>query len=83
MGYFWIISVLSYYVTVRSSASDVASLGAAMVAGQAKGISLWDLNQEQESINNIGDTYLPCTSHEGMKYEWRKYLMEIIFIKFS
>lgn len=53
-----------------SSASDVASLGAAMAAGQAKGINLWDLHQEQESTDNIGEFYLPCTSHEGMKCDW-------------
>lgn len=62
---------------VRSRASDVASLGAAMVAGQAKGIDLWDLYQEQENTDSIGETYLPCTSHEERNLRYTKWKMAV------
>lgn len=48
-----------------SSADDVTSLGAALVAGHAKGIELWDLNQLEDSQDSIGDTFLPAASGPG------------------
>lgn len=50
---------------VKSTANDVSSLGAAMMAGQAKGINVWDLNKEQYSTENVGETFMPSTSIEG------------------
>lgn len=52
-------------VVVLSSADDVTSLGAALVAGHAKGIELWDLNQLEDSQDSIGDTFLPAASGPG------------------
>lgn len=52
-------------VLVLSSADDVTSLGVALVAGHAKGIELWDLNQLEDSQDSIGDTFLPAASDPG------------------
>lgn len=48
-----------------SSAADVTPLGAALVAGHAKGIKLWDLTQELDELDSIGDTFLPTAPAPG------------------
>lgn len=43
---------------------DITALGAAIAAGQAEGIAVWDL--EGEEIETVpSDTFLPTTTPEG------------------
>lgn len=58
------------FFAVLSSAADVTPLGVAMVAGHAKGIELWDLTQDHDDPDSIGDTFLPTASAPGgyLKY---------------
>lgn len=43
---------------------DITTLGAAMAAGQAEGIGVWELDgEETETVPT--DTFLPTTTPEG------------------
>uniref|UniRef100_A0A1B6DPI0 Probable glycerol kinase n=1 Tax=Clastoptera arizonana TaxID=38151 RepID=A0A1B6DPI0_9HEMI len=62
---------------VKSLAQDISSLGAAMVAGQAKNINLWDLNKEENSTENVGEMFLPNTSTEDRNLRYTKWKMAV------
>lgn len=46
---------------------DITALGAAMAAGYAEGVDIWEL--EGEEIETVStDTFLPTTTPEGRKF---------------
>lgn len=46
---------------------DMTALGAAMAAGHAEGIDVWEL--EGENIETVlSDTFLPTTTPEGKRF---------------
>lgn len=46
---------------------DITALGAAMAAGHAEGIDVWDL--EGEEVETVpSDTFLPTTTPEGTNF---------------
>ncbi|OXA60911.1 glycerol kinase isoform X2 [Folsomia candida] len=57
--------------TVRPSMSETTALGAAMAAGSAEGINVWDINSEDYS-KIISDVFEPkITQHERDERYWR------------
>lgn len=47
---------------------DITALGAAMAAGHAEGVDIWEL--EGEEIETVStDTFLPTTTPEGRKFK--------------
>lgn len=49
---------------IRAELQDITALGAAMIAGQAKGIDVWDLNDE--FVDTVPThTFLPTTTENG------------------
>ena len=64
---------------VRSTTPDITALGAAMAAGHAEGIDVWDL--EGEEVETVPtDTFLPTTTPEGT--DIFELIHSIIFIIF-
>lgn len=43
--------------------AETTALGAAMAAGYAKGIKVWDISNKH---NNISDTFYPVITDEGL-----------------
>lgn len=57
---------MRFFSKVRATMPDITTLGAAMAAGHAEGIDVWDLDGEEvETVPN--DTFLPTTTPEGIK----------------
>lgn len=50
-------------IEVRAQMPDVTALGVAMAAGQAKGIDVWDIQDQPDS--NPTHTFLPTTTEDG------------------
>lgn len=48
----------------RAHSQDMTALGAAMAAGSAKGITVWDLNAHDKEVV-ASDTFLPTTTDDG------------------
>ncbi|XP_043281441.1 glycerol kinase isoform X2 [Venturia canescens] len=60
----------------RASMPDITTLGAAMAAGHAEGIDVWDLDGEDvETVPN--DTFLPTTTPEGRDGRYKKWKMAV------
>ncbi|XP_076751610.1 glycerol kinase 3 [Xylocopa sonorina] len=60
----------------RSTMPDITALGAAMVAGHAEGIDIWEL--EGEDIETVpADTFLPTTTPEERDARYKKWKMAV------
>ncbi|XP_015121757.1 glycerol kinase isoform X2 [Diachasma alloeum] len=60
----------------RSKMPDITTLGAAMAAGQAEGIGVWDL--EGEEVETVpSDTFLPTTTPEERDSRYKKWKMAV------
>ncbi|CAL7946516.1 unnamed protein product [Xylocopa violacea] len=60
----------------RSTMPDITALGAAMVAGHAEGIDVWEL--EGEDIETVpADTFLPTTTPEERDARYKKWKMAV------
>lgn len=59
--------MLSGINTVRPSMSETSALGAAMAAGCAEGIDVWDITSE-DPANIIQDVFIPKITEKGMTY---------------
>lgn len=55
--------------TVRPSMAETTALGAAMAAGSAEGIDVWDIFSE-DSSNLVCDVFKPKTEAKGKKYTY-------------
>lgn len=53
----------------RAQSQDITALGAAMAAGSASGIEIWDLNAHDKEIVP-SDTFLPTTTDDGKISLW-------------
>lgn len=72
--------------TVRPSMLETTALGAAMAAGAADGINVWDLSdQSPNSNNNNCDVFSPKTSQTGIKTSVNNliHMSRYILFKFS
>lgn len=49
---------------MRAESKDMTALGVAMVAGQAKGVEVWNLNAEKRELVPT-HTFLPTTTEDG------------------
>lgn len=58
---------------IRAHSSDITALGAAMAAGMAKGVEIWDIHAEERELVP-SDTFLPTSTEEGklFLYIWVK-----------
>uniref|UniRef100_A0A0C9RC94 glycerol kinase n=2 Tax=Fopius arisanus TaxID=64838 RepID=A0A0C9RC94_9HYME len=60
----------------RSKMPDITTLGAAVAAGQAEGIEVWDL--EGEEVETVpSDTFLPTTTPEERDARYKKWKMAV------
>ncbi|XP_017799029.1 PREDICTED: glycerol kinase-like [Habropoda laboriosa] len=60
----------------RSTMPDITALGAAMAAGHAEGIGVWEL--EGEEVERVStDTFLPTTTPEERDARYRKWKMAV------
>ncbi|XP_063995156.1 glycerol kinase 3-like isoform X1 [Diachasmimorpha longicaudata] len=60
----------------RSKMPDITALGAAVAAGQAEGIEVWDL--EGEEVETVpSDTFLPTTTPEERDSRYKKWKMAV------
>ncbi|KAK0168455.1 hypothetical protein PV327_002253 [Microctonus hyperodae] len=67
---------LSGIPVFRSTMPDITTLGAAMAAGQAEGVGVWDLGgEEMETVPN--DTFLPTTTPEERDGRYKKWKMAV------
>lgn len=69
-------------IKVRSAIPDITALGAAMAAGQADGIGVWELEGEDEVETVPTDTYLPTTTPEGILIQ-QKIQIILYLVKFN
>ena len=58
-------SMVSYYVIERPTMPETTALGAAMAAGAAKGIEVWELNPQDKSQINT-DVFKPAIDVKGI-----------------
>lgn len=56
---------LHFYFTVRPQMTETTALGAAVAAGSAEGIGVWDLSNIQPVPS---DTFYPSISLDGKNY---------------
>ncbi|XP_044009771.1 glycerol kinase-like isoform X2 [Aphidius gifuensis] len=68
---------LSGIPVFRSTIPDITALGAAMAAGQADGIGVWELEGEDEVETVPTDTYLPTTTPEERDGRYKKWKMAV------
>ncbi|XP_016921568.1 glycerol kinase isoform X2 [Apis cerana] len=60
----------------RSTMPDITALGAAMAAGHAEGVDIWEL--EGEEIETVStDTFLPTTTPEERDARYKKWKMAV------
>lgn len=64
------------HISVHPSMFEATALGAAMAAGSAEGVDVWDLNN-MHSVPS--DTYLPTISEDGQLNRRFKYVPNIYF----
>nr|CAD7459446.1 unnamed protein product [Timema tahoe] len=60
----------------RSTMTDVRALGAAMVAGRAEGVAVWNL-EEQAKQAIESDVFLPTTTDEERDSRYTKWKMAV------
>lgn len=53
---------IDHLVVVRPTMSETTSLGAAIAAGSAKGVEVWNI-ENIEAVPN--DTFIPCITEDG------------------
>ncbi|KAK4872952.1 hypothetical protein RN001_014981 [Aquatica leii] len=61
---------------IRAQSQDVTALGVAIVAGQAKGIEVWDINADDRG-SAMSDLFLPTTTHEERDLRYTKWKMAV------
>ncbi|KAK9702408.1 FGGY family of carbohydrate kinase [Popillia japonica] len=60
----------------RAHSQDMTALGAAMAAGSAKGITVWDLNAHDKEVV-ASDTFLPTTTDDERNARYTKWKMAV------
>ncbi|XP_078048784.1 glycerol kinase isoform X2 [Augochlora pura] len=61
----------------RSTMPDITALGAAMAAGNAEGIGVWELESAEEVDTVPTDTFLPTTTPEERDARYKKWKMAV------
>lgn len=56
---------------IRAESEDITALGAAMAAGAAKGIEIWDIRSGEAELVPI-HTFLPTSTTNGKKYSSKR-----------
>ena len=76
---FFIQDYLIFSTERTSTSVRMEALGAAMAAGQAEGIEVWDINKEPETAVTH-DAFIPTTNNEG---KWFSVLSSRNLYRFS
>ncbi|KAL1517930.1 hypothetical protein ABEB36_001627 [Hypothenemus hampei] len=61
---------------IRAHSQDITALGAAMAAGMAKGIDVWDINAEERELVP-SDTFLPTSTEDERDTRYTKWKMAV------
>ncbi|XP_076298840.1 glycerol kinase isoform X2 [Lasioglossum baleicum] len=61
----------------RSTMPDITALGAAMAAGNAEGIGVWELEGAESVVTVAKDTFLPTTTTEERDTRYKKWKMAV------
>ncbi|XP_056643614.1 glycerol kinase-like isoform X2 [Diorhabda sublineata] len=61
---------------IRAESEDITALGAAMAAGAADGIDLWDVNSEEQELVPI-HTFLPTSTESERDFRYNKWKMAV------
>ncbi|XP_072400887.1 glycerol kinase 3-like isoform X1 [Diabrotica undecimpunctata] len=61
---------------IRAESEDITAIGAAMAAGAAEGIDIWDINSEERQLVPI-NTFLPTSTESERDYRYSKWKMAV------
>jgi len=61
---------------IRAHSQDITALGAAMAAGMAKGVEVWDIYSEERELVPI-DTFLPTSTEDERDARYTKWKMAV------